>query len=210
MVVERVEDEAELEGLYRLNPDLAAIEEAVLKPPSVPVQRPDPGLVVLDRIVNLGERLWTLVERNRPVVGVEAEKASALPQGIEHWEQLGHWQRPEVETYRIGYVNFFGVQVAQFTMRILYTWGGDVDGIGRYLANITVIPAYIDVHWGFRFNALTEVADVVNVNDREFPIAAAEIHVRWSLESVFRKIHQSAIFFVKGNGEFEVLSGEER
>jgi hypothetical protein len=75
VVIQEINDEG---GLA----DSAISTESMFVPygPSLPVPkyRLDSPELVLDLIINLGKKIWTLVEANKPVVNVATDSASAL------------------------------------------------------------------------------------------------------------------------------------
>ena len=92
-------------------------------------------------IINAGQQLWKVIEDNKPVVHVETPVAHALPRGLSCWSDLERWQTPRTEGYEVAYENGFGKEVVKFRFRLQYTYGGRRKGHGRYLANVTVLPA---------------------------------------------------------------------
>lgn len=154
----------------------------------------------LDDIVAIGEKLWKIVEGGRPVVTVQVPQAHALPRGVYCWTDLDHWQEPAAKTYEVIYKNYFGMQVVKFKFRLQYTFGGGKDGVGHYLANVTVIPADLSVMWGYNFDAQVEVAQAVNLGSRENPLAGLELNLLWQVKTVVNENHQAVRFFVQGDG----------
>lgn len=164
----------------------------------------------LEQIVALGQRIWKLVEANKPVVDiVEQPRVSAVPEGTESWMQLEGWQNPRSRVYRIEYKNLYGITVIAFAFRVTFTYGGGVKGKGQYLANVSVIPAEVQVAWGYKFNASVEVAKLVNAGSRQSPIAGMELGVRWQIDTVMKHERRTSAFFVRGDGEFVDLSASK-
>src|SRR5437868_4854693 len=72
----------------------------------VPLDATSPGLglaldpidqasIIVDKIINLGKKVWAIVETGRPVVSVQTVTANALPQGLTCWSDLTGWQIPQ-------------------------------------------------------------------------------------------------------------------
>ena len=163
--------------------------------------------ILLDNIINLGKKIWTLVEANHAVVSIATDRANALPQGISTWEHMQEWKTPSSRLFRVTYKNFFGMNVVDFTFRLIYTYGGSVNGKGLYLTQIGVIPADLLVRSGYTFNVHAFVPNITNAGTSESPMAAAEILVNWSLDNYAKHIEGSQSYYVRGDGYFEDMSG---
>ena len=159
--------------------------------------------VIIDQIIQLGEKVWKIVEANKPVVSVtEAPRASALPKGADSWLQLAGWQNPKARVFRVSYKNLYGMNVVDFSFRVTYSSGGNVRGKGAYLANVSVLPANLQVAWGFTFNAGVEVANVLNAGSAQSPVAGMELLIRWQIDTVVKHERSTASYFVRGDGGF--------
>jgi hypothetical protein len=157
--------------------------------------------VVFDKVVNLGQKIWKLAEEGRPVVSTKWTTANALPGGVESWRQMSGWQNPRSQLFRVTYENVYGVTVIDFTFRVSYTAGGNVGGRGQYLSRVSLQPANLLVRWGFNFDAVAEVADVVNVGTLADPVAGMELLLSWKTSTVMNTIESTASYFVRGDGQ---------
>lgn len=165
----------------------------------------DLSQVVLSKIINMGKQVWDVVASNKPVVNVKTDMASALPFGINTWENLSNWAEPQVRDFRVTYQNFYGDNVVDFKFRVLYTHGGMVAGKGAYLTNATIIPASLNVAWGFTFNAQSTIANVMNAGSATDPVAAMQLNLHWSIDTILKHTERTENFYIKGNGAFKVL-----
>lgn len=153
-----------------------------------------------DEVVALGEKVWKIVEAGKPVVTVQTPEASALPRGLACWADLSGWQAPQTKAYEVVYKNGFGMDVVKFRFRLQFTAGGGHDGIGKYLANVTVMPAELNVMWGYTFDAQVEVEQAINVGSSQNPIAGLELNLKWDVKTVVQESVNSFHFFVQGDG----------
>lgn len=156
---------------------------------------------VLTAIEKIGTRIWKLVEANRPVVHVESKVANALPRNVSCWMDLENWKTPKVYRYNVKYTNLFGADVVNFTFRVIYTYGASYEGRGKYLSNVSVHPAELDVLWGYTFNSKIEVQRIVNLGTKEEPVAGMEMKLIWQVSTPIKDSQQSKIFFITGAGE---------
>ena len=63
-----------------------------------------------------GEALLKIINDNKPVVNVKVQYASALPEGIKSWAQMGGWQRPKGTIYELTAKNAY-VQPSSAALR---------------------------------------------------------------------------------------------
>lgn len=213
--VDRVEleDITELENAVGL--DFMSVENPRQRwrgAPSQPINRSeltDPigeAEVILDRIIAIGDKIWKIIEKNKPVVDTKYSALAALPEGAIRWQQLESWATPETRVYRMSYKNVYGMTVVDFAFRMAYTYGGSVNGKGKYLANIEIEPRALDVAWGYKFQAVGTIQNVHNAGTKAKPLAGAEIVMDWQVNTVMKHSQQSNRFFVRGDGLFKNLS----
>ncbi len=178
--------------------------------PATPTDAPT-GDLDLGNIINLGKKLWDIIVANKPVVNISTDMATALPSGVKGWDQLATWQMPQVREYRVSYTNLYGMTMVDFKFRVLYTHGGSVNGKGLYLTNATIIPAHLTVGWGYTFNAQSTVASVMNAGTAQDPVAAMQLQLHWSIDTVMKHEENSLNYYIKGDGTFKALGtmGEE-
>ncbi|MCR4293942.1 MAG: hypothetical protein NUW21_00285 [Elusimicrobia bacterium] len=180
------------------------------------VTAPDPGvgdvIPILDSIVNLGEKIWKIIKDNAPVVNVKVQYASALPEGIKSWTQMGGWQRPKGTIYELTAKNAYGMQVIKLRYQVLRTAGGSYKGTGKYLTAVTVEPLLIEAAWGYHFNLEASVPDsgIVNVGTSEDPVAAMMAQLGWTIATAIKQSQGKSIYYLEGNGTFQEIGGPFR
>jgi|GEM_PF-1320261 len=156
--------------------------------------------ITWDQIINIGQKVWEIVQAGKPVVHMETPVAYALPRGLNCWTDLEHWQPPRTQIYEVKYKNGFGMEVVKFRFRLHYTYGGGKAERGQYLANVSVLPAELNVLWGYNFDANVEVQPAINLGSSENPIGGLELNVRWVVKTVLKESVNSFHFFVQGDG----------
>jgi len=197
-----VEEVQEVRSFLSGNEGFMALDDET---PAGPIPELNEAEVVLDQIINMGRKIWTIVDANRPVVNVAGNVATAVPQGLTTWQQLQGWQTPTSKTYRVLYENLYGIDVVDFSFRVLFTHGGNLNGKGRYLTNVTIVPASLDVAWGYTFSAQSIVPNVVNTGSTALPVAGMELQLKWTVDTVLKHSESTASFFVRGDGQFTQL-----
>lgn len=161
--------------------------------------------IVIDKIVNIGRKVWAVAELGRPVVNITTYTANALPQGLQCWTDLTGWQVPQSKVYRVQYLNGFNVNVVDFAYRVGFTAGGALDGKGKYITNATIMPAALNVSWGFNFNAQAEVPSVFNTGSKVQPVAGMQMLMKWNIKTIVSHIEHTETFYVGGDNTMKHL-----
>ncbi len=156
----------------------------------------------LDMIINMGKKIWAIIEAGKPTAEVNVSSANALPQGSRDWAQLQGWETPQVRRYRVSMKNGYGMTVVDFTYRVQFTPGGNFEGRGRFLTNIVILPEDLYVAWAWNFSATASVPNVTNAGNIENPIAAAELLLDFKIETPLFKQRSTRSYYVRGDGMF--------
>lgn len=164
------------------------------------------GNVDLNQIVNIAANTWSFIQANKPISDFTENFANAVPLGVSNWTQLENWQDPVSNCFRVDYTNGFGMTVVSFTYCVVFTPGGDYNGVGKYLNYIQIIPSDINISWGYKLDAITSVPSVTNSGSSDNPIASAEVHMHFSVTSATKKDSQEHAYYVKGDGSFQQLN----
>lgn len=185
------------------------VQDEQEEPPAVDPE-PEPPAVgkaefVVDQIINIGKKIWKIIEAGKPVMNIQTDVATALPKGATCWQDLERWQAPVSKVYRTVAKNKLGGTVANFQFRILYIYGGSVKGIGKYIGYASMIPVNASVSWGYKLNAQGSVPAVFNLGTKENPLAGMQLVMSYRLESPLKTIEQSQAFFLNGHGQLKQL-----
>lgn len=157
--------------------------------------------LTLDMIVNIGKFLWDIIQVGQATVDVKTDFANAIPEGLKV-DALNNWQDPQFKSYQFTFKNFLGMRAVQFNYKISYTYGGQYNGNGRYLANVVVIPSNINVIWGYNLSSDVTVPKIMNAGTNENPIAGMQLHLRWKITSIFSQEENTKAYYVRGDGGF--------
>lgn len=211
-----------------LMPDYFTIDPESIRIVELPTEKPaasenkeyfpglsptDPGLnsngndpfVIIDKIINIVERIWAIIEKNKPVVDINTQYANAVPEGITHWAQLNEWKPPETKTYGFYAENKFGINMVEVIYQVTRTYGGKYKGKGQYLTAVTVNPLSVNVRWGYKFSLNAKVPDstVVNVGTSEDPMAALQLTLSWRISTVIQSTDGRGVYYMQGDGFFK-------
>lgn len=151
-------------------------------------------------IINLGLKLWSIVQEGEPVANVQTSYATALPRGVSCWMDMENWRAPEIKTFQVQYYNLLGMNVVDFTYSLVAVSGGQYQGRGAYIAHATVVPVHLSVLWGFGVDASATVHVVFNTGTQTDPVAAMQVQVGWSVKSIFTSEQRTAMYYLNGQG----------
>jgi len=165
-------------------------------------------IVTLDNIVNIARKLWDVVVDNQPISNIETKYAVAYPQGITSPQQLANWKRPKVYLYGFYADNIYGIRCVDVEYKVIFTYGGDYKGKGKFLTGVSVIPTKVDVVWGYRFDMHSYVPDssVVNVGSSQNPIAAMQIKLTWKISTYVKDSTNTSVYYIQGDGYFSEIA----
>lgn len=165
--------------------------------------------VILDQIINIGQKIWKIIVDNKPVVDVKVQYATALPEGVKSWSQMAGWSRPKGTIYELTAKNAYGGQVIKLRYQVLRTAGGNYKGVGKYLTAVTVEPLLVEVAWGYHFSLDASVPDstVVNVGTTESPIAAMMAQLGWRISTPIKDSQGKGLYYLQGDGLYQEVGG---
>lgn len=172
----------------------------------VAVNFSDLDSISIDQIINVGKAVWKVVEDGKPVVTKNFTGASALPRGVSCWTDLSGWKRPMSKLYAVHYENAYGVTVVDFKYRLIYTVGGSIDGVGKYITNVAFVVAKLNVAWGFKFDAKAEVPAVFNMGTKANPLAGMQMNMHWEVESLMGHEETTQSYFLSGDGSLSAMN----
>lgn len=160
--------------------------------------------LIVDKVINIGQKIWTVVEKGRPVANYTSAKATALPQNSMRWEQLSNWQAPRSKVISVVYKNLYGMEVVRFTYRIVLLYGGTVEGVGRYIGYAAVEPLEMTTAYMYTFNAKANVEAVYNMGTSADPLAGMILNINWTVETVLKKTTVTHTYNLDGLGNIKV------
>ncbi len=155
--------------------------------------------VLFDQIVNLGKKVWALVESNKPVVNVSYLYANALPQGVRSSEDLDSFSPLQATTYRLRGENLYGMTVYDLTYSLVHRYGGSYQGRGKYLENVAVVPTALDVLWGYTVDYKVEKVSTVNTGTRENPVGSILLETNFKVSTVIKSSESHSVYDFRGD-----------
>lgn len=204
-------DHAEIPAAYRVGP--LEVREVVPTPeelysdfvapdtaaaPALEIQGIDWGQVIL-----IGKQVIEIIKEGKPVVNVRRDAVAAVPAGVRAWEELNGWQAPRTKVYSVTAKNYLGMTVVDLRLKVSANWGGGMNGKGKYLANVIVVPSSIYVLWGFQCDVWTENREPVNSGTKADPVAGLGFDVRFKYGNALNMQEGTQDYFVKGDGTIQ-------
>jgi hypothetical protein len=124
---------------------------------------------------------------------------SALPPNTTP-DQMEQWSDPRAAEFEMTYTNMLRMDVVKFDYKITFQYGGALNGVGKYVANASVIPTHVAVDWGYKLDAQVQNFSPTNVGSTKDPIAMIQVALKWTVSSEFNKEEDGASYNLDGNG----------
>jgi len=159
-----------------------------------------------NEILNIGKEIWKIIEAGQSVVNVKTDHATAMPSGVRDWTRMEGWHDPVARTYSVDLKNGLGLSVVHLEYTLISIAGGSVNGVGKYLAYVTVQPSLIHIQWGFNLEASTHVTAVYNKGTHKNPMAGMQMDIHYEVSSVVSKFQRTDSFAVSGDGTVAFLN----
>ena len=158
-----------------------------------------PEIVLIDQIINLGQKIWGIIEKNKPVVNIKYTFANAVPLGVKSTEELDRFSSVQAKSYRMHGTNLYGATVYDVTYTLVHRYGGQYKGKGQYLDAVTVYPHKMDVLWGYTVNFNVDRIATTNVGSAEAPVASILMDLNFTVSTVFKSSQFRQIFEYRGD-----------
>lgn len=163
-------------------------------------------LVVTKEMIALGKEVYKIVEAGKPVIDVEDfEPISVLPrlEGNTPADafSLTDWRSPVSNKYRVVMRNRMGMTPVMLEFMLIFAYGGQLDGKGRYLTGAHIRPTRVEVAWGYSFDASFKLESVVNQGSQDFPIAGALLSLDYTVKTLVKESQFSKLYYINGAGE---------
>ncbi len=159
-------------------------------------------------LVALGEDIYRLVSKGKPNVTTSYDPISVIPRvngapvDILDTES---WTMPSKRTYGIALKNTYGIEVVSFRYSIMFSYNGKYNGAGAYITAAQIQPDYVNVLWGFDFNATMKLGGIVNQGTKASPIAGATLIMQYTSSNILNSRTMTDTYFINGRGQFRKL-----
>lgn len=159
-------------------------------------------------IVALGEEIYALVDKGRPVMKTSYAPISVLPtkgdKAVSILDMEG-WQMPSKRTYEIIYKNLYGMEVVKYRYSVIFSYGGKYNGKGAYITGAQIVPVSVSVSWGYSFSATMKLASLQNYGTVVDPVAGVTMSMEYTVETIMKASLETDSYLVTGKGAFKAL-----
>jgi hypothetical protein len=190
-------------GIYQYVEEIKTPKNFEVKLGKIEIPRAEMGTeeigVIFDSIVNLGKKVWAIVESNKPVVSVSYLYANALPKGVRSSEELDSFSPLQATSYRVYGENLYGMTVYDLTYSLVHRYGGSYQGRGKYLENVSVVPTALDVMWGYTVDYKVDKVSVVNTGTRENPVGSVLLETLFKVSTVVKSSESHSVYEFRGD-----------
>lgn len=165
--------------------------------------------LIVDKIINIGQKIWNVVEKGKSVANYSSVSANALPENSTRWDQLESWNIPKSKIVSVVYKNVYGIEVIRFTYKIILLYGGSVGGVGKYIGYTNVEPLEMTTAYMYTFNVKAAVEAVYNMGTKNNPLAGMILNISWTVETVLKKSTMTHTYALDGLGNITVPSDNQ-
>ncbi len=155
--------------------------------------------VMFDQILNMGKKMWAVIEAGKPVMNVKFDFANALPKGIKVASDLNGFSELQFKSYEYSATNFYGIEVFRVQYTVVYQYGGSFSGKGAYIASASVVPQDVSVLWGYSLNMKVDNVSVTNIGSSESPVAGMNLLAHVKVSTVLKATEINEIFTIRGD-----------
>lgn len=161
-------------------------------------------LMIAEKVIALGEKIYEIIERGRPVVQTQYEPISVLPKDTARTAvdvmDMELWKGPKAVKYAATYKNVYGMEVVKIEFVVMFSYGGSYEGKGRYITSAQIIPSKVYAAWGFNVDARMKLNSITNKGTASNPVAAAVLNFSYTVKTVFQHDENHMSFYIDGNG----------
>jgi hypothetical protein len=183
---------------------VAAVGGGASNPVSSLVGGLDSIILVIDKLIAIGQKIMPTIEKGRAVVtNNPMATVSVLPR-LESKDpvlhDMGGWSIPVTKHYKISFSNGFGSEAVSFVYSITFQHNGQYNGKGKYLTGIRASARNITVNWGFDLDASSQLLQISNIGTSENVVAGATLEISYTVKNWTRTLTTNESFFVSGDG----------
>ncbi len=155
----------------------------------------------INEIINLGEKIWKIIEKNKPVVNVKYAYANAVPKGIKGPEELEGFSPLQFKSFRKFGKNGFGSTVFDVTYTLAHRFNGQYQGRGRFLDAVTVLPHKVEVLWGYTLNFNVARVSTANVGSEKEPVASVAMEMDFQISTILKASQYRNLYEFRGDSK---------
>lgn len=163
-------------------------------------------------VVALGEAVYELINKGRPVINTSYEPLSIVPKDpmskefIDPMDMEG-FSMPVEKMYRTRIKAFGMTEAVVFEYKLIYSYGGSYNGAGKYLTGVNIIPVRVVAKRGYSVNSTMSMTGMMNHGTRANPVIGIMITVKYQIGNSGKVMERNDTFHITGAGQMRSLVG---
>ena len=162
-------------------------------------------------MVALGEAVYDLVKKGKPSNVTEYAPISVVPRDPTTKEiadifDLEGFSMPVERNYVAKVKNGTGKEVVNFSYKVVYSYGGSYNGVGKYLTNVLIVPSAVKTSFGWDFNASMKLSGMMNHGTKADPVAGVMVTLKYQMNSWSSAFERNDTIHITGRGEVKNLN----
>jgi hypothetical protein len=156
-----------------------------------------------DEIIDIAAKAWKVIEDNAPSVDLKTSFATGTPNGITDWQMMDGWSDPKFVQYSFTHKAPLGITTVDMEFSVVWSYGGSVDGIGKYVTGAGFEITSLNVAWGYTYECDNSVDSLTNIGTHTAPVAGVLMNLHHTITTKVSHIESNGGFFVDGEGNIE-------
>ncbi len=162
-------------------------------------------LMAIKGMIGLGKQIYEIVKKGKPVVNINSKPVEILAIDEDGLPvpamQMAGWRAPTVKKYRVKTQNYLGMAPASFDFMLIYSYGGQYRGVGRYITGAQIKTTKVNVKWGYTLDANFSLTTITNEGTDSSPVAGAILSMKYTISTVLQEYGEDKTFYINGKGE---------
>jgi hypothetical protein len=163
---------------------------------------------IADDLIALGEKIYKLIEKGKPVMQTSFAPISVLPKmesgQVADIMTTTNWSLPEMRKFSVSYKNGFGMKVVTFKFTLIFVHSGKYNGKGKYITAAQIIPSTVTASWGFNVSATMKLDAIMNHGSVADPVAGAMLLLTYKVSTLVKAEENNVSFYIGGDGRVKM------
>jgi len=173
---------------------------------ALPPKQPLPEDIDIDKLIEIGKKIWDIIKAGKPVVDYKNDWAGAVPKGVD-WMDLEGFKDMSYGPFGWVFKNAFGVANVKFSWHFAYSCKGSYNGHGAFLLNVGTAIEEIYAAWGYTVNVKATVdANPTNYGTKIDPIAGLAVEVTMDVKTVLQSFTERCRVSIHGDCTAKILA----
>lgn len=160
-------------------------------------------------LINLGKQIWDIIQKNKPQVNIQYDYANALPGGALSPAALAGFSPVQYKSFKIWGKNLYGAEVYSLKYTLVHRYGGHLDGRGKYLDAVAIVPQEVSVAWAYNLDFKVQKVSLVNIGTTEQPIASILLDGALKVSTYLQHYERRLMYEFRGD-EGKILAIEKQ